>query len=300
MADLATDKTQRNRKIVLATNSAKHFYLDNGVLDIKQFPDGEICIALDENVTNKEVVVIGSTQPPAENLLELILLIGAVSQRGAKRITVVIPYFGYDRADKENNKSETVSAKTIVKMLEEVSERKCRFFVLDPHGDNLKNYFDSPFNKIDITCQLAERFSENRNLTVVAPDRGAKERAIKFARRVNSKNIVMIEKKRLLNSKVKILSISGKITPTAVIVDDMVSSGNTILETAKMLKVKGAKKIHVAVTHMVYSAGGWKRLAKSALIDKVYMTDSILPPRQLPNKFKLINLATVLKHSISL
>ncbi len=284
-------------KIVLSTNSAKHFHLENGKLNIVRFPDGEVNIILDEDLKDKEVVVIGSTQPPADNLLELVLLIGAVLQKGAKNVTVVIPYFGYARSDKEN---EVVNVKTIVKILEKAGDGKCSFIILEPHCDNINDYFDTHFEKIDAIDLIASNFLVKNNLTVVAPDRGSKKIAVQFAHKVHSNNVVTVEKKRLQNAKVKLVSVDGTVTSTVIIVDDMISSGNTILETAKVLKIKGAKKIYVAVTHMVYSASGWKKLAKSKLIDGVYLTNSIQPPIRLPNKFKLINISGFLEQKINL
>lgn len=285
----------KNKTVVLATNSAKHFHLDNGALNIGGFPDGEIDVVLDENVEDKEVFIIGSTESPTDNLLELILLIDAVLQKGAKKITVLIPYFGYARSDNKDDKNEISSAKTIVKILESVGDKKCSFFVLDPHSENLKNYFHSPYIKMGLIRELANRFTGKENITVVAPDRGSKESAAQFAREIHSKNIVVVEKKRLQNSEVKLLSVSGNTTSKAIIVDDMVSSGNTILETAKMLKTKGAREIYVAVTHMVYTAGGWQKLAESPLIKRVLMTDSIPPPEKLPSKFEIVPIAAILK-----
>lgn len=286
-----------NRRIVLSTNSAKHLHLDDGKLKIERFPDGEICLVLKKNLKNKDVIVIGSTQPPADNLLELVLLIGAVLQKGAKKVTVLIPYFGYARSDKEN---EVVNVKTIVKILEKAGEGKCNFIILEPHCDNINDYFDTHLERLSAIDLIAESFPAKNNLTVVAPDRGSRKDVKRFAHKVNSKNIVTIEKKRLENAKVKLVSVDGTITSTVIIVDDMISSGNTILETAKMLKFMGAKKIYVAVTHMVYPAGGWKKLAKSKLIDRVYLTNSIQSPMRLPNKFDLINISGFLEQKINL
>jgi ribose-phosphate pyrophosphokinase len=284
--------------MIFATNSAKHFCLDNGNLEITRFPDGEININLNENVKNKEVFVIGSTEPPAENLLELILLIGAILQKGAQGITVVIPYFGYARSDNGTDKVNAGNVKTVVEMLENVGDKKCNFIILDPHNEKLESYFSSPFNKIDIIYQLCKPLQEIEKLTVVAPDRGSKENATQFAQKINSKNIVTVEKTRLQNAKVKLISVSGNVTNNAVIIDDMVSSGNTVLETAKMLKSKGAEQIYIAVTHMLYSADGWKKLTESPLIKKVFTTDTIAPPKDLPSKFEIIPITPILKKII--
>jgi ribose-phosphate pyrophosphokinase len=289
----------KNKKIVLATNSAKHFHLDSGALSIGRFPDGEISIVLEENVKDKEVILIGSTESPADNLLELILSIDEVLQKGAEKITVLIPYFGYARSDNKDDHDKISSAKAIVKILEDVGDKKCSFTVLDPHSENLKSYFSSPYIKISTIHELANRFTGNEDTTVVAPDFGSKESAIEFAQEIHSKNMVIVEKKRLRNSEVKLVSVSGNTTSKAIIVDDMISSGNTILETAKMLKTNGAQEIYVAVTHMIYTAGGWQKIAESPLIQRVLMTDTVAPPEKLPSKFEIVPIAPILEKIIN-
>lgn len=288
----------KNKNIVLATTSARHFHLDNDNLIIKHFPDGEICINLDERIRGKKVFLVGSTQPPADNFMELILSISAALKRGARSVTVIIPYFGYARSDKEEGPSGTSNAKTIANILRTAGGKQCDYMILEPHSENLNKCFSNGFVKLDAIDQLAKPFLKYKNLTVVAPDRGSRARAFQFALTVNSKNFVVIEKERIKNSMVKSNFVSGDVTSNAVIVDDMVSSGNTVLETAKILKTRGADKIYIAVTHVVYSAGGWKKLLKSKLIDRIYTTDSIFPPKKLPEKFKLVRLSPMLKQKI--
>ena len=147
--------------------------------------------------------------------------------------------------------------------------------------------------------ELANRFTGNEDATVVAPDYGSKESAEQFAQEIDSKNMMVVEKKRLRNSEVKLVSVSGNTTSKAIIVDDMVSSGNTILETAKMLNTNGAQEIYVAVTHMIYTAGGWQKLAESPLIKRVIMTDTIAPPEKLPSKFEIVSIAPILEKIIN-
>ncbi|MFH1407948.1 MAG: ribose-phosphate diphosphokinase [Patescibacteria group bacterium] len=287
-----------NNKLVFTTNSARHYKIQSKT-NINKFPDGEINVSITKNIKNKNVIIIGSTQPPAENLLELLLLIDSVVQNGAKTVKVVIPYFGYARSDKKDSQNRLASVETIVKMLELVGGKNCSFTILDPHSNCLQSYFKNPFNKMSAVKQMANEFIHIKDLSIIAPDNGSKEKALEFASCLKIPKIVSINKKRLSETEVKILSVSGNVSSNVLIVDDMVASGNTILETAKVIKNKGARHIYVAVTHIVYSAGGWKKLASSKLIDKIVTTDSIISPTKLPKKYKIIQFTDILKKYIS-
>lgn len=261
--------------------------------------DGEINISISKKIENKNVIIIGSTQPPAENLLELFLLIDTAVRNGAKRVEVIIPYFGYARSDKEDGKIKLASSKTIVKILESVGGNNCNFTIIDPHSKHLQQYFLNSFKEININKLITNEFNNIKDLFIVAPDRGSKNKAQEYASYLNIPEIVCINKKRISNNKVKILSISGNTSKNALIVDDMISSGNTIIETAKILNKRGVKNIYVAVTHIVYSAKGWKNILSSKLIKKIVTTNSIFLPKKLPKKIVVIQLTNILNNYIS-
>ncbi len=286
------------QKIILATNSSKHFGLENGRVEIGRFPDGEVSVVLREDVSGKEVFVIGSTEPPAENLMELLFIIHKVCNNGADKVTAIIPYFGYSRGDREAKKGEVVSAGAVSRAITAVGGKKLEVASIDLHSHEISGFFDIPFKEISLIANLASRFLEDEGLTIVAPDSGALARAEKFARVLGVKEVVSIQKERLSPDRVEIKEITGDVGKNVVIVDDMVQTGGTILEVAQKLKEKGAQKISVAATHMVYAAGGWKRLAESDLITKIVTTNTIAPPANLPNKFELIDIAPVLKETI--
>jgi len=288
----------KNNKLVLITNSAKHYNIQSKV-NIDNFPDGEINISIKDKIKNKNAVIIGSTQPPAENLLELILLMDAVRQSGAETIEVIIPYFGYARSDKKNKQNNFVSAKTVIKTLETAGGKNCTFTLIDPHNnDVLQSYFERQFNKINANKQMASQFEKIKNLSIITPDHGSIKKALEFSSHLDGTKIVKINKKRITGNQVKILSISGVVTKNALIVDDIIASGNTILQTAKFIKKRGAKNIYVAVTHTVYSAGGWKKLISSKIINKIITTNSITCPKKLSDKFDVVLLDKMLKNYI--
>lgn len=287
------------QKIILSTNSAKHFGLDNGALHIGKFPDGEVSVVLNEEVKDKEIFVIGSTESPAENLIELTLLISKVYADGAGKVTAIIPYFGYSRGDREAKQGEVASAEAVSKMIQSVSGENFEMVFFDLHSKRIPVFFTCPVREISMATELSMKFSKEANLSIVAPDGGAVERAEKFAESLGISGIVKVEKKRKSEREVEIIGVQGDIGEKAVIVDDMIQTGGTVLEVAKMLKEKGVKEISVVATHMIYSAGGWKRLAQESLIKKVVITNSIRPPGALPEKFEIINIAAALNEVIN-
>ena len=286
------------QKIILATNSSKHLGMENGAVEIDRFPDGEVSVVLREDVSGREVIVIGSTEPPGENLIELSFIIHKVCTDKAAKVVAILPYFGYSRGDREAKKGQVASAGVIAGILQSAGGRKLEVVSIDVHSPKTSGFFDIPFKEISLIEDLASRFSGRKDLTVVAPDSGARERAEKFAKTLDIREIVSIQKERLSPDEVEIKEIAGKVGKRVVIVDDMVQTAGTILEVARKLKEKGAEEISVAVTHMVYSAGGWKRLAGSELIDRVVTTNTIAPPLDLPEKFDSIDIGPAIKRVI--
>lgn len=283
------------QKTVFATNSARHFGVENGKAEIGKFPDGEVSVVLKEDVKDREIFVIGSTEPLAENLIELTFLIHKVFADGAKKVTAVIPYFGYSRGDREAKSGEVASAKVIAKMIQSAAGENFEVVCFDLHSSLIPEFFSCPVKEISVVKELAEKFSGIDNLSIIAPDGGAIKRARRFAENLGINDIVRVEKKRISSEKVEITNVLGSVREKAVIVDDMVQTGGTIIETAKALTLRGAKEISVCVAHMVYSAGGWQKLADSAIISKVITTDTIAPPQRLPDKFEVVSIVPVLQ-----
>ena len=286
-------------KIIIETNSGKHFGLTNAKVEIGRFPDGEVSVVLKEDVRDREVFIIGSTESPAENLIELTFLIQKSFADGVKKVTAVIPYFGYSRGDREAKEGEVASAQAAARIIQSVAKENFKIVCFDLHSPRIPGFFTHIFQEISIIEELSRKFLDLPELSIVAPDEGASGRAMKFAEILGIKDIVKAEKKRISETKVEITNLTGQIKERAVIVDDMVQTGGTILETAKILREKGAKEIFVAVTHMVYAAGGWKKLAESDLITRIVTTDTISPPERLSPKFEIVSILPVLKSLLS-
>ncbi|KKQ92479.1 MAG: Ribose-phosphate pyrophosphokinase [Candidatus Woesebacteria bacterium GW2011_GWA2_40_7] len=288
------------KNIILATSNAKHLGLDNGDLIIGRFPDREVSVVLNEDVKNKNVVVIGSTEPPAENLVELLLSIDTVFHHGAKSITVVIPYLGYSKSDMEKVPGQSVSSRVLVNLIESIGGMKLKIIAVDLHSKRIVKFFKVPLRHISLIKELAERFKYLKNLSIVSPDEGGVNRAMEFAKYLGQKKIVRIRKNRISPTSVKILEVLGDVKDkNVVLVDDMVQSGGTTITATATLKENGAKNIYVASVHMDYSGGGWKKLEKSKLIKKVITSNSVKPPSHLPKKFEIIDIAPALETVIS-
>ncbi len=286
------------QKTILATNSARHLGLETGGIKIGRFPGGEVSLAIEGSLAGREVFIIGSTNAPSENLVEILLAIDTAGRLGASKITLIVPYFGYSRADREKFPGESVSAETVIKVLESVGGKDFKIKSVDIHSERVKNFFRVPFENIEVTNLLAEKFSGQVNLTVVAPDKGAILRAGEFAERLATDRIAVLQKERAKDGSVKIKGITGEIGERIVIVDDIVDTGGTILKSIEFLKTKKVEEIHLAVTHMVYAGGGWKTLAAHPLVKKIVTTNTIKSVDNLPDKFEVVDISKVILRKI--
>jgi len=286
-------------KIILATESSKHLKLDNADLETGRFPDGEVMVVLKENVKDQEVVVIGGTEPPAENLMELLLTLDTVNRHGAKKIKLIIPYLGYGKSDREKVPGQPVSARVLINLIESIGGPNLNITGIDIHSAAVEKFFSVPLTKISLMKELAKKFEGLENFEIVSPDEGGVERAKEFAGFLGKTAIVTIRKNRLTPTSVKILEIDGDVSgKNVVIVDDIVQSGGTILEALKVLKEKGAKDIYLAVTHMDYAGGGWEKLTRTDLVKKVVTTNTIKPVDNLPSKFEVVDVASAILRMI--
>jgi ribose-phosphate pyrophosphokinase len=288
------------RKTVILTSNSKRLDIGQAKVEISKFIDGEISIKLDEKLENKRVYVVGSTQPPSDNLLELLFLIDMAYRRGASKITAIIPYFGYSRSDKETKQGEVACGQTVLKLMKAVGGKKLNIITFDIHSHSLKNHFTVPVSEHSLIPQLADNFTKLEDLAVVAPDKGAEKNARHFAQLIHNTNVIVLNKKRLSDSKVIVTPISNKCCKNAVIVDDMIASGNTIIEASKVLRNNGVKNIYVAITHMLYTAGGWKKLSNLPWIKGILLSNTIPPQLKMPTKFKIIDIAPILKKLIKI
>lgn len=249
-----------------------------GKIDLGIFADGEIDVWIEDDVNNSNVFILQSNSYPVnDHIIELALIADALRRSGAHKITAVIPYFGYSRKEKQSRKGEPISAKVIADLI--ISSGISKVVCLDLHADAIVGFFDVPVIYLSALEPLAIQLKKEKltNPVVVAPDVGGVKRARNFASILNMP-LAVIEKHRRSDRRdeIEVLSMSGEVSDdTAILIDDVISTGGTIVESATALKNKGVKKIIVCATHGVFAADAVSRLEKSP-IDKIFVTDSIV------------------------
>jgi ribose-phosphate pyrophosphokinase len=241
---------------------------------INRFADGEVFVRIDENVRGADVFIVQPTNPPAENILELLLLIDAVRRASAARITCVMPYFGYGRQDRKDQPRVAIGAKLMARMIETAGAD--RVLGLDLHAHQLQGFFDLPVDHLYAAPVFTAHYRKKQlqNLVVVAPDVGSAKMARGFAKRLNG-SLAIIDKRRPKANVAEVVNVVGEVEGMdCLIPDDMIDTAGTVSEAARALKALGARDIYVCATHALLSGPARERLA-AAPITEVAVTNSI-------------------------
>ena len=277
--------------LLLAQKISDKSKIPLGKIDLGVFSDGEVDVWIQDDVNNCDVFILQSNSAPVNrHIIELALIADALTRSGAHRITAVVPYFGYSRKEKQSRKGEPISAKVIADLI--VRSGVNKVVALDLHADAIVGFFDVPVIYLSALEVLAGRLMKEKfkSPIVVAPDVGGVRRARNFASLLNAP-LAVIEKHRHthLRDSLEVLSMTGEVVgDCAVIIDDIISTGGTIIESAKALKQKGAKKVIVCATHGVFASDALGKIERSE-IDKVYITDSI----NITKKSKKVEIVSV-------
>lgn len=247
-----------------------------GSVTLKQFPDGEARVQINENVRGTDVFVIQSTSAPVdEHLMQLLIMIDALRRASAGRITAVIPYFGYARQEKKSTGREPITAKLVANLLEAAGAT--RVMTLDLHAPAVQGFFDIPVDHLQASPLLAEalRRVASNDLVVVSPDAGGVARAYDFSQRLKDASLAVIFKDRMAPDEIQTLTVVGEVAGrTAVIMDDLISTGGTIAEGARSLLARGATAVYACATHGVFAGRALEMLERSGL-QRVFVTDSV-------------------------
>jgi ribose-phosphate pyrophosphokinase len=247
------------------------------------FPDGERRVQVQENVVDEDVIIVQPTTPPVDtNYFELFFLADAAKRSGARTVTAVVPYLGYQRQDHVFRDGEAVSLEVIVNTMQSVSIDKV--ISIDLHTIKIPEVFSIPMVHLSALELFAEEIKkqgwDGLDTVLVSPDMGGIRRIEMLSKLLRDMPYTTIEKNRdLATGNVEMAEITGEVTHRVVIVDDMISSGGTIVKAAEALQKRGAKEIYVFATHPVFSAEAPKLLEHS-VVDKVYVTDSVLVPKE--------------------
>jgi len=284
----------------LAEKIVKHLGIKLGDASIKNFADGEIRIKIKENVRGIDVFVIQPTHPPAENILELLLMIDAMKRASADRITAIIPYYGYARQDRKDEPRVPISAKLIADLI--VTAGANRVLAMDLHAEQIQGYFNVPVDHLYSTPVLIDYCKQKdfKNL-VVASDVGRANRARGFAKRLgDGVPIVVLDKRRPEPNQAEVINVIGDVEgKVAMIFDDIIDTGGTILKSAEALLARKATKVLVCATHPVFSRDCAEKIVASK-IDGVVVTDTIdLPKSKRNNKIEILSVAPLLAEAIA-
>jgi ribose-phosphate pyrophosphokinase len=258
----------------LAEGIAKSLNLPIGKLNVVEFSDGEITVFIEENIRGMDCFLIQPTCSPQTNLIELLIMIDAFRRASARRITAVIPYFGYARQDRKVQPRVPITAKLMANLLG--ASGADRILTMDLHAGQIQGFFDIPVDHLFAAPILIDYFRHKNlpNLTVVSPDSGGVERARAFAKRLDAP-LGIIDKRRERENVAQVMNIIGDVKDrTVLIVDDMIDTAGTLTEGARALMEKGAIDVYACATHPVFS-GPAVELVEGSSLKEVVVTDTI-------------------------
>ena len=264
-----------NSNVSLAREICDHLGIPLGVATVTTFSDGEILVRIEENVRGMDVFVVQSCSDPVnKNIIELLIMLDALKRASARRITAVIPYYGYARQDRKDQPRVPVTAKLLADLITTAGAQKV--LTVDLHAGQIQGFFNIPVDHLYATPVILDhlRMMELKDLVVVSPDAGGVERARAFAKRLRA-NLAIIDKRREGPNQAKIMNIIGDVENRDVLLlDDMIDTAGTVVQGAQACADKGARRVLAGCTHAVLSGPALQRLNDS-VIEKVIVTNTI-------------------------
>ena len=283
----------------LAKEICDYLELPSGKIEVGRFSDGEVSVKIEENVRGRDVFIVQSVCAPVnESLVELLVMIDAARRASAKRITAVLPYYGYARQDWKERPRVPITAKLVANLITAAGAN--RVLTMDLHTPQIQGFFDIPLDHLFAAPVLIKYFQELNlsNLVVVAPDVGSIKTARAFAKRLHAA-LAVVDKRRNSPDSVEVMHLIGEVKgKDVVIVDDLVASGGTLCEAADALKENGARNIYASITHGVLSGNAIENIANSSL-EKLIITDTIpLTKEKELKKIEVLSVASLLGEAI--
>lgn len=286
--------------VPLAAAVCKYLDVPLGGAKISQFPDGEKVIRIEDDVRGRDCFVIQSTCHPVDTyLVELLIYLDCLKRASARRVTAVIPYFGYARQDRKDEGRVPITAKLVANLI--TTAGADRVLAVDLHAHQLQGFFDIPVDHLMGELVLGKYFRDKKidNLTVISPDVGNIKTASRYASHLGGE-LAIIHKRRLSGSEVVAQEIIGEVKERNILMcDDIIATAGTITSAAGLVKERGAKKIFVGATHGVFADQAIKRL-QQAPIDEIVVTDTIplKPETQKSNNIKVLTVSAMLGEAI--
>lgn len=290
-----------NSNIPLAEDISEYLDVPLTKVNVKRFADNEVFVEILENVRGQDVFVVQSTSFPAnDNMMELLVMLDALRRASAKRITAVIPYFGYARQDRKPGPRTPITAKLAANII--TSAGADRVLTLDLHAGQIQGFFDIPLDNLyaaPVIINDIKKKHEGKEFVVVSPDVGGVARARYIAKRIDG-DLAIVDKRREKAGMSEVMNVIGEVKGRdCLIVDDIVDSAGTLCNAAKALKDMGAKSVHTYITHGVLSSGAVLRVEQSEL-DELVITDSIQPTEdaKVAEKTRVISIAPLIAEAI--
>ncbi|MFO7881745.1 MAG: ribose-phosphate pyrophosphokinase [Kosmotogaceae bacterium] len=282
--------------IELSKKIARYLGMNLGNCSVDKFADGETNIKIGETVRGHDVFIIQPTCPPVnERTMELLVMIDAFRRASANSIAVIMPYYGYARQDRKARGRDPISAKLVANLITVAGAT--RVLTVDIHAGQIQGFFDIPMDNLWSFPVFSKHLKQLGNiniddLVVISPDIGGVQRASKFAGKLGV-SLAILDKRRPTDDIAEMVNLIGEVKDkTVVIIDDIIDTGHSLIEAAKMLQTKGAKKIYVCVTHAILSGDAKEILSKSP-IEKIFITDTV-PHSDLPDKFEVVSMASLI------
>ena len=282
----------------LAKSICENLKVPLGDADVSRFEDGEVSVRINENIRGGDVFIVQATSAPADNLMELLVMLDAAKRASARRVTAVLPYFGYARQDRKDQPRAPITAKLVANLI--TTAGADRALTMDLHSAQIQGFFDIPFDHLYAAPVLIEYFAkkEIEDLVVVSPDVGGVKMARAYAKRLGA-DLALTDKRRPRPDSVEIMNIIGDVKgKNAVMFDDVVTTAGTLCQAAEAIRAQGAKEIYAGVTHGVFSGGALDRIARSP-IKELVTTDTVCHDgRPLPSQITELSVAEILGEAV--
>lgn len=273
----------------LAQKIAKAYGTNLGNVSVSVFSDGEFQPSFEETVRGQDVFIVQSTMPPADNLFELLLMVDAAKRASARKIIVVIPYFGFARQDRKDKPRVAIGAKLVANML--MAAGIDRIMTMDLHADQIQGFFEVPVDHLFGSTIFSPEIEKlnNGNLIMAAPDAGGAKRANSYAKRLDV-GLAICHKQRKKANVIAEMTVIGDVAgKDVVLVDDMCDTAGTLTKAADLFMEKGAKSVRAFCTHAVLSGPAYERLTNSKITELI-VTDTI-PLKQQHDKIRVLSIA---------
>ncbi len=283
---------------VLAEEICRYLQVDLGEAEVGRFSDGEISVKINENIRGCDIFVVQPTAAPADNLMELLVMVDAARRASANRVTAVLPYFGYARQDRKDQPRVPISAKLVANLITVAGAD--RVLTMDLHSSQIQGFFDIPFDHLFAAPVFIDYFRqmELADLTVVAPDVGSIKMARAYAKRLGA-SLALVDKRRTRADDAEVMNLIGEVEGRNVVIfDDVVSTGKTVARAAVALREHGAREIFVGATHPVFSPDA-REFLSGAPVKEVAVTDSLpIPDEKRWDGLRVLTVSKLLGEAI--